>query len=102
MKKIHVIKNIHFRDDSIVLSIDGVERRFSLKEISSLLFKASDQERINFEISPSGYGIHWPLLDEDLSIDGILIEFSSGPLLPPQDYKHSPEEIAGKNLSPEQ
>ena len=25
-----------------------------------------------FEISPSGYGIHWPLLDEDLSIDGLL------------------------------
>lgn len=22
----------------------------------------------NFEISPSGYGIHWPELDEDISI----------------------------------
>ena len=21
---------------------------------------------------PSGYGIHWPLIDEDLSIDGLL------------------------------
>ncbi|MBF0567096.1 MAG: DUF2442 domain-containing protein, partial [Nitrospirae bacterium] len=25
-----------------------------------------------FEISPSCYGIHWPLLDEDISIDGLL------------------------------
>ena len=37
-----------------------------------MLEKASDEERNNFEISPSGYGIHWPLLDEDISIDGLL------------------------------
>ncbi|PKN21436.1 MAG: hypothetical protein CVU65_16870 [Deltaproteobacteria bacterium HGW-Deltaproteobacteria-22] len=23
-------------------------------------------------MSPSGYGIHWPELDEDLSVDGLL------------------------------
>ncbi|MBW2657327.1 MAG: DUF2442 domain-containing protein, partial [Deltaproteobacteria bacterium] len=34
--------------------------------------KASEEERNNFEISLSGYGIHWPLLDEDISIDGLL------------------------------
>ncbi|MCB9504111.1 MAG: DUF2442 domain-containing protein [Deferribacteres bacterium] len=29
------------------------------------------------EISTLGYGIHWPLLDEDLTIDGMLgIKFS--------------------------
>ena len=26
----------------------------------------------NFTISPSGYGIHWPLLDEDISIKSFL------------------------------
>lgn len=26
----------------------------------------------HFEISPSGYGIHWPDLDEDLSVYGFL------------------------------
>ncbi|MCF6158838.1 MAG: DUF2442 domain-containing protein [wastewater metagenome] len=25
-----------------------------------------------YSFSASGYGIHWPLLDEDLSIDGLL------------------------------
>ena len=30
------------------------------------------EERNNFEVSPSGYGIHWPLIDEDLSIDGLI------------------------------
>jgi len=23
-------------------------------------------------VSPSGYGIHWPELDEDLSVDGLI------------------------------
>jgi hypothetical protein len=36
------------------------------------LAQASDAELKHFEISPSGYGIHWPLIDEDISIDGLL------------------------------
>ncbi len=38
----------------------------------TLLHNATEQEKMTFEISPSGYGIHWLLLDEDLSIDGLL------------------------------
>ncbi len=33
-------------------------------------------ERAMYRISPSGYGIHWPLIDEDLSINGILRDFA--------------------------
>jgi len=29
-------------------------------------------EHANFQISSAGYGIHWPDLDEDLSIDGMI------------------------------
>jgi hypothetical protein len=43
-----------------------------LKKISPALEKASEEERNIFEISPAGYGINWPLLDEDISIDGLL------------------------------
>ena len=32
------------------------------------LSKASVKQLQNFEISPSGYGIHWPEMDEDISI----------------------------------
>lgn len=32
------------------------------------LSKASSSALNNFEISPSGYGIHWPEVDEDISI----------------------------------
>ena len=30
-------------------------------------------ERHNFEISSAGYGIHWPDLDEDIGVEGILL-----------------------------
>ena len=72
MKKHHLIENVHFEGDSFDVTIDGKWMRFELKDISPVLRKASEQERNSFEISPSGYGIHWPLLDEDLSIDGLL------------------------------
>lgn len=56
----------------MILTIDGHEKRFQVSEISPVLQGASKQEKNTFEISPSGYGIHWTLLDEDLSIDGLL------------------------------
>lgn len=30
-------------------------------------------ERANFDISGAGYGIHWPDLDEDLGVDGLML-----------------------------
>lgn len=72
MKKYHDISDLKFEDDVLTVTIDGETRRYHLKEISSVLEKASIEQRNNFEISPSGYGIHWPLLDEDISVDGLL------------------------------
>ncbi len=72
MKKFHDISDPKFEDGYLVITIDGEPKRFPLKEVSPVLEKASDEERNNFEISPSGYGVHWPLLDEDISIDGLL------------------------------
>ena len=60
------------KDDLLIVTIDGDKRSFNLNAISSALEKASAKERNAFEISPSGYEIHWPLLDEDISIDGLL------------------------------
>jgi hypothetical protein len=30
-------------------------------------------ERANFQISGGGYAIHWPSLDEDLGVEGLLL-----------------------------
>ncbi len=81
MKKVHTIENLRFSGDTLSLIIDSVELKFNIKKISRSLLKATSEERSKFEISPSGYGIHWPLIDEDLSIDGLL------------GIVHSPEQV---------
>ncbi|MBI5075072.1 MAG: DUF2442 domain-containing protein [Nitrospirae bacterium] len=72
MRKIHHIEEIDFQDDMMIIQIDGKKHRFRIDEISRRLAAASRIEREKYEISPSGYGIHWPLIDEDLAIDGLL------------------------------
>jgi hypothetical protein len=72
MNKIHDIEKLAFTDDEMIITVDGTEHRFLLVELSPKLAAAGTRERERFEITPSGYGIHWPLLDEDLSIDGML------------------------------
>ena len=36
------------------------------------LAAATQEQRENLVVSPSGYGIHWPELDENLSVDGLI------------------------------
>lgn len=36
------------------------------------LAQATLKQLKNFEISPSGYGVHWPEVDEDISIKSFL------------------------------
>ncbi len=36
------------------------------------LLHATPQERDNWDIVGAGFGIHWPDIDEDLSVDGLL------------------------------
>ena len=72
MKPCHEIGTVQFKGEYMVLTVDGDEKRFRIGEISPALEKASDKERMTYEVSPSGYGIHWPLIDEDLSVDALL------------------------------
>lgn len=37
------------------------------------LASGSPQERAHFAISGAGYGIHWPDLDEDVGVEGMLL-----------------------------
>lgn len=72
MKPHHVVKDISVKNRKLSLEIDGQRHTFELDDVSKLLATASAEEAANFEVSPSGYGIHWPLIDEDISIDGLL------------------------------
>jgi len=72
MNKIHNIENITVSGNSFSLTIDGQAKVFPLERLSYKLFSANEAEKTTFEVSPSGYGVHWTLLDEDISIDGLL------------------------------
>jgi hypothetical protein len=62
----------------MVLEVDGRSFRLAVADASPRLASASEVQRRFFRISPSGYGIHWPELDEDLSVDGLIRAASGG------------------------
>ncbi|MEI6143495.1 MAG: DUF2442 domain-containing protein [Mariniphaga sp.] len=72
MEKLFDISDIRFSDEFLIIKINNQEYKFPIKEISEKLSKVDIIERQKFVVSPSGYGIHWPALDEDLSINGLL------------------------------
>lgn len=37
------------------------------------LVYGTPQERANYQISGAGYGLHWPDLDEDIGLEGLLL-----------------------------
>ena len=72
MKKFHEVSDISFTGSTMKIIIDSKEYEYVLVQISPRLASASKSDLKNYDISPSGYGIHWPSIDEDLSIDGLL------------------------------
>ncbi len=66
------IQDIAFDKDTMGLIIDGKLIKVVLDKVSSKLKAANEFQRKFFKVSPSGYGIHWPLIDEDLSVEAIL------------------------------
>jgi hypothetical protein len=59
-------------NELVLILPDGREVRIAWEKCSPLLASATEPQRLNAELSPGGYGIHWPDLDEDLSISGLL------------------------------
>jgi hypothetical protein len=66
------VNEVNFKGDEMYLLTDEKKYVFDLNIISKKLLNASDIERMLYKISPSGYGIHWPLIDEDLSIQALI------------------------------
>ena len=65
-------KEVHFNEDELsVVLADGRRITVPLAWFPRLL-RASPEQRRHFEILGDGQGLHWPELDEDLSIAGLL------------------------------
>ena len=72
MNKAHDVQHVSFSGTTLRLRVDGKDYQIDIAVESELLRTATQKQREHFEISPAGYGIHWPDLDEDLSIDGLI------------------------------
>lgn len=66
------VADVQFTDDALSVALmDGRVITVPLVWYPRL-FDATEAERNNWQISGSGYGIHWPDIDEDLSTEGLL------------------------------
>ncbi|HIE12730.1 MAG TPA: DUF2442 domain-containing protein [Desulfotomaculum sp.] len=65
--------NVTVTDDT--LSVDLEDGRTVSAPIGwyPRLAYGTPTERANFEISGAGYGVHWPDLDEDIGVEGLLL-----------------------------
>ena len=71
--KVHDVKNLEVTSQEIRFEISGSFITVPLQQTASyILPKAELQQLQIFEVDHYGIGIHWPLLDEDLSIAGLL------------------------------
>jgi hypothetical protein len=68
----HKIEELTFDNNYIFLKVDGKTLMIPLKKASKKLLEADDIQKGIYKISASGYGIHWPLIDEDLSVDNLI------------------------------
>ncbi len=72
MNKIHNVESIKVDKDYLFLVVDGKSFSVYLPACSPRLAKATSLQRQHIEVSPSGYGLHWPEIDEDLAITPLL------------------------------
>ena len=71
-------QEVHITDDALTVDlVDG--RTLSVPLIwYPRLWHGTPQERQNWRWIGEGIGIHWPDLDEDISIEGLLLGKRSG------------------------
>ena len=67
------VRAVHI--DDIRLTVDLMDGRTIAVPLAwyPRLLEATPEQRRNWTIAGGGYGIHWPDIDEDLSVEGFLL-----------------------------
>lgn len=75
----HQLKDykVEAENDLLLITAGDFQRKIPFHLLSERLKSATEMERQIFSVSPSGYGIHWPLINEDLAIEQIIKDFKS-------------------------
>ena len=64
--------NVHCTDDCVVVDLaDGRTISDPLAWYPPLLH-ATPEQRANWQVAGAGYGIHWPDIDGNISVEGLL------------------------------
>ena len=71
-------KHVVVTDDGLTVDLDDGRTISVPLAWYSRLLHATQQERNNWRLIGKGEGIHWPDLDEDISIENILLGKPSG------------------------
>jgi hypothetical protein len=72
MSVAHDVRGVSVAGCRMQIQVDGVIYHIDLAKESQRLARATQEQREKVEVSPAGYGLHWPDVDEDLSIDGLI------------------------------
>ncbi len=71
----HNVRIVKTTEETLELEVDGRVVSLPWSRLSKRLADAPQVARETIEVNPAGYGLHWPLVDEDLSVEGILRDF---------------------------
>jgi len=80
MKSLFQVTDVCLNGHRLSFRVNGVRVTCDLARTSEVLAHASREQVAKMIVDPVGVGFHWPDLDEDLSVNGILKE--TGILLP--------------------
>ena len=78
--EIQTVKGINVVTSEDTLTVELADGRSLSVPIAwyPRLLHGSQQERENWELIGAGEGIHWPDLDEDISVEGLILGRPSG------------------------
>lgn len=71
------VRDVRCTEDRLIVDLtDGRELSVPIRWYPRLL-NATPAQRAHWELAGAGYGIHWPEIDEDLSVKGLLMGWAA-------------------------
>jgi Protein of unknown function (DUF2442) len=67
------VHHVTITDDTLAVDLDDGRTIAVPIAWYPRLAHGAPAERVHFQISGAGYGIHWPELDEDIGVEGLLL-----------------------------
>jgi len=67
------VDDVRIRDDRLEVTLRDGRRISAPLSWFPRLEAATEADRAKWEVCAADYGIHWPGIDEDLSVDGLLM-----------------------------